>query len=66
MYPFSYIFNVPSIAVVSLGCINVFIGTVSTLTTTTLQQLGNEDEVFFIFSFGQGPGSVAPPPGREV
>jgi ATP-binding cassette subfamily A (ABC1) protein 1 len=43
MYPLNYLFNLPSTAFVVSSCLNVFIGVVSTMTTTVLSQLG-EDE----------------------
>jgi ATP-binding cassette, subfamily A (ABC1), member 1 len=43
MYPLNYIFQVPSTAFVMSSCLNVFIGVVSTMTTTVLTQLGDEE-----------------------
>ena len=37
MYPASYIFSVPSTAFVVMGCINIFIGIVSTISTFILE-----------------------------
>ena len=45
MYPFSRMFNVPSSAFVALSCMNVFLGTVSTLATFILEVLARDDEV---------------------
>lgn len=43
MYPLNYFFKVPSTAFVISSCLNVFIGIVSTMTTTVLGQLGNDE-----------------------
>lgn len=43
VYPLNYLFKVPSTAFVVSSSMNVFIGVVSTMTTTVLSQLG-EDE----------------------
>ena len=63
MYPFSRLFDVPSSAFVALSCMNVFLGTVSTLATFILEVLAQGDKVSDvtkrhvtcpqIFSFGQ-------------
>ncbi|KAL5022830.1 hypothetical protein ScPMuIL_001985 [Solemya velum] len=44
MYPFSRLFSVPSTALVVLMSINVFLGTVSTLSTFILELMEAEDE----------------------
>ncbi|GFN96696.1 ATP-binding cassette sub-family a member 1 [Plakobranchus ocellatus] len=44
MYPFSRLFDVPSSAFVALSCMNVFLGTVSTLATFILEVLAQDDE----------------------
>ncbi|KAL8582197.1 hypothetical protein ACOMHN_004116 [Nucella lapillus] len=43
MYPFSRLFSVPSSAFVALSCINIFLGTVSTLSTFILEILQADD-----------------------
>ncbi|KAK7490495.1 hypothetical protein BaRGS_00018281 [Batillaria attramentaria] len=43
MYPFSRIFSVPSSAFVALSCVNVFLGTVSTLSTFILELMQQDD-----------------------
>ncbi|CAG5131578.1 unnamed protein product, partial [Candidula unifasciata] len=43
MYPFSRLFDVPSSAFVFLSCVNVFLGTVSTLATFILEVLSQDD-----------------------
>ena len=43
MYPFSYVFNIPSTAFVGLSCLNVFIGTTATLATFTLEMFNDEE-----------------------
>ncbi|XP_035828704.1 phospholipid-transporting ATPase ABCA7 [Aplysia californica] len=43
MYPFSRVFDVPSSAFVALSCVNVFLGTVSTLATFILELLSQDD-----------------------
>jgi ATP-binding cassette subfamily A (ABC1) protein 1 len=43
MYPFSRMFSVPSSAFVFLSCVNVFLGTVSTLATFILEVLSQDD-----------------------
>ena len=43
MYPFSRVFNIPSSAFVTLSCVNVFLGTVSTLATFILELLEQDD-----------------------
>ncbi|XP_059140192.1 phospholipid-transporting ATPase ABCA1-like [Physella acuta] len=43
MYPFSRLFDVPSSAFVALSCVNVFLGTVSTLATFILELLSRDD-----------------------
>ncbi|KAK7488493.1 hypothetical protein BaRGS_00020278 [Batillaria attramentaria] len=43
MYPFSRIFSVPSSAFVALSCVNVFLGTVSTISTFILELLQQDD-----------------------
>jgi len=55
MYPFSYVFGIPSTAFVVLACLNLFIGIITTVSTFVLEQLGDEvsnalDYPFF-FSF---------------
>ena len=42
VYPMNYLFSVPSTAFVMSSCINVFIGVVTTMTTTILSQLGSD------------------------
>jgi len=37
MYPASYVFSVPSTAFVVIGCINIFIGILSTISTFILE-----------------------------
>lgn len=44
MYPLNYIFKIPSTAFVISSSMNVFIGVVTTMTTTVLSQLGEEDQ----------------------
>nr|UOU03308.1 ATP-binding cassette subfamily A1-like 1 [Brachionus rubens] len=44
MYPLNYVFKVPSTAFVISSSLNVFIGVVSTMTTTVLTQLGDDDK----------------------
>ncbi|CAF0791152.1 unnamed protein product [Brachionus calyciflorus] len=44
MYPLNYIFKAPSTAFVISSTLNVFIGVVTTMTTTVLSQLGNDDK----------------------
>ncbi|KAG8195500.1 hypothetical protein JTE90_010802 [Oedothorax gibbosus] len=43
MYPMTYIFNVPSSAFVSLACLNVFIGIVTTLSTYILELFTDQE-----------------------
>lgn len=43
MYPLNYIFTIPSTAFVISSCLNVFIGVVSTMATTILGQLGDDE-----------------------
>jgi ABC-type multidrug transport system fused ATPase/permease subunit len=43
MYPLNYIFKVPSTAFVVSSSMNVFIGTITTLATTVLTQLGSTE-----------------------
>lgn len=43
MYPLNYVFKVPSTAFVFSSSTNVFIGTVTTMATTVLTQLGNDE-----------------------
>lgn len=45
MYAASYLFNIPSVAFLSMACFNVFIGMITTITTATLEQLGAERPV---------------------
>ena len=42
MYPFSFIFSIPSSAFVTLSCVNLFIGIITTVTTFVLE---NFDDV---------------------
>merc|ERR1719373_1356322 len=42
MYPFSYVFSIPSSAFVTLSCVNLFIGIITTVTTFVLE---NFDDV---------------------
>jgi len=37
MYPASYLFSVPSTAFVAVGCVNIFLGILSTLSTFILE-----------------------------
>lgn len=43
MYPLNYLFKVPSTAFVASSSMNVFVGTITTITVTTLNQLGASD-----------------------
>jgi ATP-binding cassette subfamily A (ABC1) protein 1 len=43
MYPLNYIFQIPSSAFVLSSCLNVFVGVISTMTTTILEQLSNTE-----------------------
>ena len=43
MYPLNYIFQIPSSAFVLSSCLNVFIGVISTMTTTILEQLSSTE-----------------------
>jgi hypothetical protein len=43
MYPLNYIFKIPSTAFVVTSCLNIFIGVVTTMTTTILMRLGDDD-----------------------
>lgn len=43
MYPLNYVFKVPSTAFVFSSSTNVFIGTVTTMATAVLTQLGNDE-----------------------
>jgi hypothetical protein len=43
MYPLNYVFKVPSTAFVVSSSFNVFCGVVSTMTTTVLEQLGDDE-----------------------
>ncbi|ODN00384.1 ATP-binding cassette sub-family A member 2 [Orchesella cincta] len=58
MYPFSFLFGVPSTAFVVLACSNLFIGIITTVSTFVLEQFGDEElmevgkvlkKVFLIF-----------------
>ena len=51
MYPFSRLFSVPSTALVTLKSVNIFLGTVSTMSTFILEFLEADDEVCW---FGGG------------
>ncbi|XP_048255576.1 phospholipid-transporting ATPase ABCA1-like isoform X2 [Haliotis rufescens] len=44
MYPFARLFSVPSSAFVALSCVNVFLGTVSTLATFILEVFEQDDK----------------------
>nr|APD26544.1 ATP-binding cassette transporter subfamily A member 1-like X1 protein [Brachionus koreanus] len=44
MYPLNYLFKIPSTAFVISSSLNVFIGVVTTMTTTVLSQLGEDDK----------------------
>lgn len=44
MYPLNYLFTIPSTAFVVSSSLNVFIGIVSVMATTILDQLGNDDK----------------------
>lgn len=50
MYPVSYIFSVPSTAFVVMGCINIFIGIVSTISTFILELFMEEVFVNYVES----------------
>ncbi len=50
MYPLNYIFQIPSTAFVSCSSLNVLIGVVSTMSTTILEQLGNEEPELYEIS----------------
>jgi ATP-binding cassette subfamily A (ABC1) protein 1 len=43
MYPLNYVFEVPSTAFVVASSLNVFLGVITTITTTTLEQLGQDE-----------------------
>ena len=43
MYPLNYIFQIPSSAFVLSSCLNVFVGVISTMTTTILEQLSSTE-----------------------
>merc|ERR1719373_966875 len=58
MYPFSYVFSIPSSAFVTLSCVNLFIGIITTVTTFVLENFDDEElknignickQVFLIF-----------------
>ncbi|XP_024080485.1 ATP-binding cassette sub-family A member 1-like isoform X6 [Cimex lectularius] len=58
MYPASFFFDIPSSAFVSLSCVNMFIGVITTVTTTVLSFFDDEElkrigkiigQVFMIF-----------------
>jgi len=48
MYPLSYVFKVPSTAFVAVGCINVFLGMLSTLSTFILELFMEEVSTFYL------------------
>jgi ATP-binding cassette subfamily A (ABC1) protein 1 len=50
MYPLNYMFQIPSTAFVSCSSLNVLIGVVSTMSTTILEQLGNEEPELYEIS----------------
>ncbi|BES89471.1 ATP-Hypothetical protein cassette sub-family A ABC1 member [Nesidiocoris tenuis] len=68
MYPASFLFDVPSSAFVAMGCGNMFIGIITTITTSVLSSFPDEDlrhiskilsEVFLIFPhFCLGDGMI--------
>uniref|UniRef100_A0A0A9WJK3 Retinal-specific ATP-binding cassette transporter n=1 Tax=Lygus hesperus TaxID=30085 RepID=A0A0A9WJK3_LYGHE len=68
MYPASFVFNVPSSAFVAMGCGNMFIGIITTITTSVLQSFPDEElryiakilsEVFLVFPhFCLGDGMI--------
>ena len=58
MYPFSYIFSIPSSAFVTLSCVNLFIGIITTVTTFVLENFDDAElknignickQVFLVF-----------------
>merc|ERR1719461_696185 len=58
MYPASFLFSIPSSAFVTLSCVNLFIGIITTITTFVLENFDDEElkyvgsilkEVFLIF-----------------
>jgi len=56
MYPFSRLFSVPSTALVTLKSVNIFLGTVSTMSTFILEFLEADDEVcWFCVFFNKSP-----------
>nr|QNH67855.1 ATP-binding cassette transporter subfamily A member 1-like protein X1 [Brachionus rotundiformis] len=44
MYPLNYLFKIPSTAFVISSSLNVFIGVITTMTTTVLTQLSDDDQ----------------------
>ena len=53
MYPFSFIFDVPSTAYIGLIAINLFVGVIGTISTFILDFFGQDDQVieYFINNF---------------
>jgi len=45
MYPINYFFKTPSTGFVLISCINIFIGLMTTITTTTLENFSNEPDL---------------------
>ncbi|XP_013414368.2 LOW QUALITY PROTEIN: ATP-binding cassette sub-family A member 1-like [Lingula anatina] len=45
MFPFNYLFKVPSTAFVALACVNVFLGVTSTLSTYVLEFFSDDQEL---------------------
>lgn len=55
MYPFSRLFRIPSTAMVTLKSVNIFLGTVSTLSTFILEYLAEDDRVSIAMVTGVDP-----------
>lgn len=45
MYPFTFVFRIPSLAFIMLTIANAFIGWVTVMTTMMLEVLARDDEV---------------------
>ena len=43
MYPASFVFSIPSSAFVTLPCVNLFIGIITTITTFVLENFDDEE-----------------------
>ena len=43
MYPASFVFSIPSSAFVTLSCVNLFIGIITTITTFVLENFDDEE-----------------------